>query len=795
MEPAVDASTAVDYQPPVYKYEDLHGTWLENAQKATLKNRSADVWAFFFCVEDIDLMVCSICHPNSVDASKIELIESGRLKKNEKGLMMYKRNNGTNNMSSHMKKKHGDALEEYRTVAGKQEVKKRLRSTSLQQKVTESFAKKSKVDSAKKFVPGQRGPQQAFERNLALMATKDLRPPNMLCDSAFFRKLILTHEPKLSFPSRLRLREKLIPQLRKEVDDGKVVPALTQSGNVIACGITFDLWMSRQTEDIFAVVVHFIDMEWEVKAYCLGMLKMSKTDGAALNDGFHPVVTKYGLEDKILAFVSDEGANLDTCVNSFNESIRNSAAVAVAIEPFHGPCAPHLISKGISRVFVKKNQGGGDPIDTGLQHVDIQAVKKKLQSNVTYTKKSGKGMSLWKEAQVKSNIHPTTLLTPVKTRFGSALAGWMQACEKQPALNLLFSELVANKYKKRCLNEQDWIIIRYTCAVLTPVKKCIGKQQTRYSKYWLLSDAVESMCRLYVAFTGDEWSNGAASLLDDHLDHQEDAELIAELEQLGSAIAAAMLQSISPFTSPFHHFEHKRAHLVMALMLDPRFCKLELLKKIATTRASAQALTNDYDTNALIPLVANLMMREQARELVHAPPSSHLSDSEATDAEAVSSDSGLFGSDDGHDHSIISAHKTEAQFKAIVQKELSSFRKMKLPAATKTKLAAESTSYGPLDWWKENQKDLPGLALVARAVLGIPGAQIECERLFSAAGIITRHRRSRTSAETVDNVMFVNYNLSDEDALGLNEESSDDDAAENELDSIIDELEMEMEVV
>ena len=52
-------------------------------------------------------------------------------------------------------------------------------------------------------------------------------------------------------------------------------------------------------------------------------------------------------------------------------------------------------------------------------------------------------------------------------------------------------------------------------------------------------------------------------------------------------------------------------------------------------------------------------------------------------------------------------------------------------------------------------------------MLGIPGAQIECERLFSAAGIVTRHRRNRTNAKKINKVMFVNYNLPMHDAIGL----------------------------
>jgi len=41
--------------------------------------------------------------------------------------------------------------------------------------------------------------------------------------------------------------------------------------------------------------------------------------------------------------------------------------------------------------------------------------------------------------------------------------------------------------------------------------------------------------------------------------------------------------------------------------------------------------------------------------------------------------------------------------------------------------------------------------------------------LFSAAGIITRHCRKQTNTKTINDIMFVNYNLPTNDALGLSD--------------------------
>ena len=51
----------------------------------------------------------------------------------------------------------------------------------------------------------------------------------------------------------------------------------------------------------------------------------------------------------------------------------------------------------------------------------------------------------------------------------------------------------------------------------------------------------------------------------------------------------------------------------------------------------------------------------------------------------------------------------------------------------------------PLLWWKNRAHHCPHVAKLARMVLAVPGSQIACERVFSAAGLLSlrlrNHRR------------------------------------------------------
>ena len=51
---------------------------------------------------------------------------------------------------------------------------------------------------------------------------------------------------------------------------------------VVSVSVSFDLWMSRKTEDIMAVVIHFLDKNWIWRHPTLGLLHCAKgTSGTA----------------------------------------------------------------------------------------------------------------------------------------------------------------------------------------------------------------------------------------------------------------------------------------------------------------------------------------------------------------------------------------------------------------------------------------------------------------------------------------------------------------------------------
>jgi hypothetical protein len=74
---------------------------------------------------------------------------------------------------------------------------------------------------------------------------------------------------------------------------------------------SFDLWMSKGVHDIVAlIIIKKLGFDWQPKQVTIGFFEAIETIGQTL------VLTKlfnqYGLRNKIIAYVKDEGSNLNT---------------------------------------------------------------------------------------------------------------------------------------------------------------------------------------------------------------------------------------------------------------------------------------------------------------------------------------------------------------------------------------------------------------------------------------------------------------------------------------------------
>lgn len=213
--------------------------------------------------------------------------------------------------------------------------------------------------------------------------------------------------------------------------------------------------------------------------------------------------------------------------------------------------------------------------------------------------------------------------------------------------------------------------------------------------------------------------------------------------ELRSLLREHIKDAIFPAVAPLCEYDREKGHEVMTLLLDPRYCKGEIFMRLAIDSAAGKALFKQYTDQILIPVAASL------KNHLLATPTGGTRDARDGAPIAPPRETALTDSDD-EQADPITLH--DEGIRAQVEKELKKFRRHEdLP------VSPEDTS--PLEWWKEHADDFPILSQLARIVLAVPGSQIECERVFSLAGLLTKNLRNKMCAERLDHMVFLGKNL------------------------------------
>lgn len=216
------------------------------------------------------------------------------------------------------------------------------------------------------------------------------------------------------------------------------------------------------------------------------------------------------------------------------------------------------------------------------------------------------------------------------------------------------------------------------------------------------------------------------------------------------AVAHHRLQaSLLPAIGPLITYSSSEAHLVIALVLDPRYRDAsKLMERLVNEKEDAISLFKKYITLDLMPLMKAIQKSKH----------------NADDGDDPSPFESIFGH-------IAPQDESHVEFLRYVNLKITDDEKRELNV---------------LEWWQKRKEVFPVLSKLALHILGIPATQIECERVFSVAGIITRHRRSKTKADLVDMIMRLNQNLPIEHT-GLKFDDGDVESDVDELDDLEDE--------
>jgi len=206
-------------------------------------------------------------------------------------------------------------------------------------------------------------------------------------------------------------------------------------------------------------------------------------------------------------------------------------------------------------------------------------------------------------------------------------------------------------------------------------------------------------------------------------------------------------------------FDHDRRHEVLATLVDPRFCLGDLFVLAArdeeerARRRSSKALTRRYKTEALLPTLLELklhMEREKkyASTQMRAEAAPTKRRVALCDLDSDDDASGDGAPDDDGDTSV----ETRQLFASQIEIELIAF-------CEDTAAPNPDEPCDVLGWWRENATKYPVISELARMLLAIPASQIECERVFSLAGLVTQSLRNKMGVENMGTQVFIHKNV------------------------------------
>ena len=237
---------------------------------------------------------------------------------------------------------------------------------------------------------------------------------------------------------------------------------------------------------------------------------------------------------------------------------------------------------------------------------------------------------------------------------------------------------------------ETWTVAKAVIDALSPVVQQFVTNQRK--GYWLLSDAVASTLGLCIQLYKEHIEKGLVTL------KLEASSFDSKLEVLQLQVMSKVINALNPYLSFTISYLSKHTCNMSALMLDPRYRGLSLVKDYVGTRRASQVVA-ETDQNALFPSLVIVFKQLNPSNIDNiqalSPTSKDLVD-----------DNSVFGSTTSYNEAIVSHLKAE----------LSLFRRLHIGLRE---------CKNPLAWWKDRQVQFLNVGFFTQQILRIVGTDIQ----------------------------------------------------------------------
>lgn len=214
----------------------------------------------------------------------------------------------------------------------------------------------------------------------------------------------------------------------------------------VAC--TSDCWSSAAQESYITMTVHLIDNDWIQRSFTLDTTEIDERHTSEnLANKMKNMFEEWKLNDKIIAIVTDNAANIVKAVQSM-EQVQEKSNVT---------CAAHTLQLSVNN---------------SLSSDDIQFLVTKASKIVGHFKHSNVAKYALKEKQKQLGLPMLTLLQSCNTRWNSTFLMLERLTKnRNPVMNVLADREVTTSAvaKKLEILESEWIAIEDLATVLEPI--------------------------------------------------------------------------------------------------------------------------------------------------------------------------------------------------------------------------------------------------------------------------------------------------------------------------------------
>ena len=235
--------------------------------------------------------------------------------------------------------------------------------------------------------------QKRITALLLKMIVRDFQPFSIVEDGGF-REFVHALDPTYVIPTRHQLSKELhVSKYQMAVDEVKSILSTAE-----AVSLTTDSWTSICTENYTAVTAHYVTADFCLGSCLLECIRYTERHTADnLCTELHRVITEWSLEQKLVAVVTDNAANVTAAIRQLQQ-MNEFRAVK------HLPCFAHSLN------LVVQN---------ALQ--SINDLNTKVKNIVTYFHQSTVAAAKLEELQeqMRPNKGPLKLKNDVVTRWNS----------------------------------------------------------------------------------------------------------------------------------------------------------------------------------------------------------------------------------------------------------------------------------------------------------------------------------------------------------------------------------------